>query len=351
MDAMTVGVDLAKDVFEVAVAKAPGRIGERRRLTRKAFDTWLSALPAGTTVVMEACGTAHDWGRRCYARALRPVLLPPQYVRPYVRRDKTDRSDVTALLEAFRAADIHPVPVKSAAQQALQGLHGIRRQWQTARTARINTVRGWLREYGVVLPLGAKVVARQVPALIDDAATPVPALIHPVIHALVTEIRDLEARVKLLDQSLERLAQADPVAQRLQTIPGVGVIIATSLIGTVPHIHAFPRGRQFASWLGLTPRVRASGHRRFVGRISKRGDVYLRTLLTHGARSILVNAQRRARTQRPPLSALHHWGTMLATRRGQNKAASALANKLARIIWAVWRFDRDFVARPSASAA
>jgi len=349
MHATTAAVDLAKDVFEIGVAGTPGRVVDRQRLGRRAFESWLRTLPLGTTVVMEACGTAHHWGRWCYAHGLQPVLLPPQYVRPYVRRDKTDRSDVTALLEAARAADIHPVPVKSPEQQALHVLHGLRRQWQTTRTARINTLRGWLREYGIGLPLGARTVARQVPALLDDPATPVPGLLQETVRGLLAEIRDLETRIKALDQRLACVAAADPVAQRLQTIPGVGVIIATSLISNVTHIHAFKRARHFASWLGLTPRIRASGRRQYLGRISKRGDVYLRTLLTHGARSILVNSQRRARTRQPALTALHQWGTELAARRGQNKAASALANKLARIIWAVWRHDRDFqIRRPLA---
>jgi transposase len=314
----------------------------RQRLTRRKFEAFLRQLPRGTEIVMETCGTAHYWGRQCYAYELQPVLLPAQYVRAYVRRNKTDRSDAAALLEARRCREIHVVPVKSAEQQALHGLHAIRQRWQADRTARINAVRGLLREQGIALPLGAKTVARHVPALIDRDPSPVPALLRPLLTALVAEIGELERRVHELDQSLARVATTDPVAQRLQTIPGIGVVIATSLLSNVPHIHSFRRGRQFASWLGLTPRVYASGRRRSHGGISKKGDVYLRALLTHGARSCLVNAQRRARTHRPPLSPLHEWAARLATSRGQNKATSALANKLARIVWAVWHFDRDF---------
>jgi transposase len=347
MDAMTIAVDLAKDVFEVAGANHSGHVVMRQRLTRAKFEAFLKQLPRGTEVVMETCGTAHYWGRQCHALQLQPVLLPAQYVRAYVRRNKTDRSDAAALLEARRSREIHVVPVKTADQQALHGLHAMRQRWQADRTARINAVRGLLREQGIALPLGAKTVARRVPALMDDATAAIPALLRPVLTALVAEIGELERRVRDLDRTLSQVATTDPVAQRLQTIPGIGVVIATSLLSNVPHIHSFRRGRQFASWLGLTPRVYASGRRQSHGGISKKGDRYLRALLTHGARSFLVNAQRRARTQQPPASRLHAWAVALAARRGQNKATSALANKLARIVWAVWHFDRDFTPPPS----
>jgi transposase len=344
MDATTIAVDLAKDVFEIAGANRAGRIVEHGRLSRRQFERFLATVPAGTEIIMEACGTAHYWGRQCQGHGLAPRLLPAQYVRAYVRRNKSDRADAEALLEAHRCGEIQVVPVKTPEQQALHGLHQVRRQWQSARTARINAIRGLLREQGIPLRLGATTIRRTVPALIDDPARALPPLLCAALRGLLDELRDLERRLHDLDASLTRVAAADPVARRLQTVPGVGVIIATSLISNVPHIHAFRRGRHFASWLGLTPREAASGTRRWRGHISKRGDVYLRTLLTHGARSILVNAQRRARANVSALTALQRWAVDLAARRGQNKAASALANKLARIVWAVWRSDVDFSA-------
>jgi transposase len=352
MDAMTFAVDLAKNVFEVAGANRAGRVVDRRRLTRSQFERFLASVPRGTEVIMEACGTAHYWGRRCQLHGLAPVLLPAQYVRPYVRRNKSDRSDAAALLEARRSGEIPVVPIKTAEQQALYSWHCVRRQWQTARTARINTIRGLLREHGVALCLGAATIRRTVPTLLEDASRGLPGLVRDAVSALLDELRDLESRLQALDTRLTRIAEADPVTRRLQTVPGVGVVIATSLVSRVPHIHAFRRGRHFASWLGLTPREVASGTRCWRGRISKRGDVYVRTLLTHGARSVLVNAQRRARAPRRALSPLQTWVIEVAKRRGQNKAVSALANKLARIIWAVWRSETNFSAdRPSATAA
>jgi transposase len=353
MDATTVAVDLAKDVFEVAVTNRAGRIVDRRRLTRRQFETFIDGLAAGVTVVMEACGTAHYWGRRCQARGAAVRLLPVQYVRPYIRRNKTDRTDTEGMLEAHRCAGIQPVPVKSVDQQTLQALHRVRTQWQTTRTNRINVIRGLLREQGYPVPTGARTVLARVLAVLEDATRPLPGLLQQTVRALVVEVRDLEARVVGLDRELARVARDNAVAARLQQVPGVGVVTATALLGAVAHIHAFRRGREFASWLGLTPRESTTGTRRYLGRISKRGDGYLRCLLTHGARAVLLAAQRTARERPQRLTGLQHWAVTLAARRGHNKAAIALANKLARIIWALWTREADFhspAVQPGAAA-
>ena len=175
MDATTVAVDLAKEVFEVAQANRAYRIIDRKRLTRRQFESFLEGLSAGTEVVMEACGTAHYWGRRCQARGLAVRLNPVQYVRPYVRRNKTDRTDTEAMLEANRCAGVQPVPVKTIEQQALQALHRVRTQWQATRTGRINVMRGLLREQGWPVPAGARTVVRRVAAIVDDPARALPA--------------------------------------------------------------------------------------------------------------------------------------------------------------------------------
>ena len=351
MDATTVAVDLAKDVFEVAIANRASRIVDRRRLTRRQFETFLDGLAAGTTVVMEACGTAHHWGRRGQARGLHVRLLPVQYVRPYVRRNKTDRTDVEGMLEAHRCAGIQAVPVKSVEQQALQALHRARTQWQAARTARINVLRGLLREQGHPMPLGARTVLARVIAVLDTAGDTLPGLLQTLIRTLVDEVRDLEVRVATLDRPLAAVARTHPDAQRLQQVPCIGVVTATAFVGAVSHIHAFLRGRDFASWLGLTPRESTTGMRRYLGRISKRGDGYLRCLLTHGARAVLLAAQRTARDRPHRLTRLQQWAVALAARRGHNKTAIALANKLARILWAVWSRAIDFHSPAAAPAA
>ena len=350
MDATTVAVDLAKDIFEVALANRAGRVIERKRLTRRQFDGFISSLTAGTEVIMEACGTAHYWGRRCQARDLPVRLLPVQYVRPYVRRNKTDRTDTDAMLEAARCGGIQPVPVKTVEQQTLQALHRGRTQWQAARTARINVVRGLLREQGLPVPVGARTVLARVAGILEDADVALPDLLRHTVALVVDEIRGLETRIATIDQQLARVAAEHPVAQRLQQIPGVGVLTATALVGAVNHIHAFRRGREFASWLGLTPRESSTGGRRYLGRISKRGDGYLRCLLTHGARAVLLAAQRTARAAPQRLTRLQQWAMTIAARRGHNKAAIALANKMARIIWAVWHREIDFHAQVAIAA-
>ena len=342
MDATTVAVDLAKDIFEVALANRGGRIFERKRLTRPQFERFIDGLTPGTHVVMEACGTAHYWGRRCQARDLRVRLLPGQYVRPYVRRNKTDRTDTEALLEANRCGGVAPVPVKTVEQQTLQVLHRVRTQWQAARTARINAMRGILREHGFSIGVGAQTALKRIPALLDDATVALPELVRQTVGLVFQEVRELEGRLAGIDHQLARVVREHPVACRLHQIPGVGVITATALVGAVGHIHAFRRGRHFASWLGLTPRESSSGARRHLGGISKRGDVYLRCLLTHGARSVLLRAQRIGRTTPRQATRFHRWAADVARRRGHNKAAIAVANKLARIIWAVWSRDLDF---------
>jgi transposase len=319
-----------------------GRIFERKRLTRPQFERFIDGLIPGTQVVMEACGTAHYWGRRCLARDLCVRLLPGQYVRPYVRRNKTDRTDTEAVLEANRCGGVDAVAVKTVEQQTLQVLHRVRTQWQAARTARINAMRGVLREFGFPIGVGARRALTRIPALLEDATSTLPELVRATVGVVFQEVRDLETRIAMIDKQLAAVVREHAVARRLVQIPGVGIITATALLGAVGHIHGFRRGRQFASWLGLTPRESSSGGRRRLGGISKRGDVYLRCLLTHGARSLLLTAQRKARAAPSQVTRLQQWAVDVAARRGHNKAAIAVANKLARVIWAVWSRDIDF---------
>jgi len=347
MDATTVAVDVAKTVFEVAIANRQWHIVARHRFTRRQFTHFLVTGPS-THVVMEACGTAHYWGRIAQQHGHTVTLLPPAYVRPYVRRNKTDRTDAEALLEATRSGQIPSVPVKSVAQQALVALHRIREQWMATRTARINALRGILREQGVLLPAGAGPALRAIPALLEDTVTALP--LSRMISLIYEEVRQLEASIGALERELRAVADSDPIATRLREIPGIGLLTATALVGTVGHIHAFRRARQFASWLGLTPREYSSGAHRRLGGISKPGDVYLRCLLTHGARAVLHAARRRTKAQEP-LTRLHQWALTVQARRGHNKATIAVANKLGRIIWAVWTRDVEFDPRPALPAA
>jgi len=337
MNHTTIAVDLAKSVFEIAVSEQPGRVSERHRLSREAFGRFFrNRRPA--LVVMEACGSAHHWGRRIRAEGHRVILLPPHVVRPYVTRNKTDRADTKGLLEAYRNEQVRPVPIKSIEQQALCGLHRLRSAWLAARTARINTARGILRELGIIIPLGAKRVVPVLQQLLEDADSGLPDTIRPSLADARDEILRLEQYMHSVELQLRVSARQLPVVGKLQTIPGVGLITATAFAALIGDVSRFPTARHFASYLGLTPRESSSGLRRRLGAISKRGDVYLRTLLTHGARAVIWTAKSREKPDR-----LRTWALKIERTRGHNKAAIALANKLARVVWAVWRRDAEFV--------
>ena len=344
MNATTVGIDLAKSVFEIALADERGHIIERQRLNRARFDRFFVNRPS-CRIVMEACGSAHHHARRLSSQGHDVVLLPAQYARAYVRRNKTDAADAAALIEAARCPDIRPVPIKSVDQQALQQLHRLRSQWMNARKSRINFLRSCLREFGASVPLGAKRAIQAVRDALSGASTVVPTLLHSSLLELLAEIEALEQRCRKIDCDLARLNEGDPVVERLLRIPGVGPLTATALRASVVDIQRFPSGRHFSSWVGLTSREHSSGERRRLGRISKQGDPYLRTLLIHGARAVLLAARSAQRRGSSP-DRLRTWALDLQERRGHNKAAVALANKLARIVWATWRNDRDFCSKP-----
>lgn len=340
MSTVTIAVDLAKHVFEIAVAGRAGTIRERKRLSRLQFEQFWSTR-ARCRVVMEACASAHFWARYLIARGFEVTLLPPHYVRPYRRRNKTDRSDCEALLEADRCAGIHPVSIKSEDQQALVALHRVRSQWQESRTARINAMRGLLHEFGVAAVPGSKRFMNDLHQLLARKQHLLPPRVCRTIGTLWEEVRDLERRIETVERELEEIALEQPVIQALLKVPGIGLLTATALFATVADIHTFKNGRQLACWLGLTPREFSSGGRRRLGRISKQGDPYIRMLLVHGARAAL-NAARRLAAADKPLTQLQSWALHRARESHPNKATVALANKLARIAWAVWYHGRAF---------
>jgi len=337
MASMQIGVDLAKSVFEVAVSAVPGRVSERRRLSRAALTSFFATRPPAE-VLLEACGSAHHWGRELQRLGHRVALLHPRDVARYRTGNKTDRTDAKALLEAGRNEQVRPVPVKSVEQQAVVALHRLRQGYLQTRTARINAVRGHLREFGCVVPVGAQhLVPRAYEALATGA---VPALLRPALETVLEEIRALEAQAEAIRTELTRLAAQMPDAQLLLSVPGIGVLTATALVACVGDCHRFRCGRDLAAYLGLTPREASSGPVRRLGPITKRGNTYVRMLLIHGARAAL-----RAGTVSHAPDDLRTWACALAERKGHNIAAVALANKLARVAWRVWRDQRPFERR------
>jgi transposase len=331
-----IGVDIAKAVFQVAVSDRPGHVSRCERLRRGQFLEFLAQQPAAT-VFMEACGSAHYWARRIQQLGHRVVLLPPHQVRPYVQRNKTDRTDAKGILEASRNEDIRPVPVKTVPQQVLTALHRMRQGWMAERTARLNALRGLLRELGVFIPLGAERVVPALWALIEDADSELPEALRPIYAEACQEIRQIEHRIGQVERQLEALAQQLPAVVYLLSIPGVGLLTATALVAFIGDPRRFPSGRHLASYLGLTPREYSSGLKRYLGRISKHGDGYLRTLLIHGARSLLCHAKTAAHHD-----SLRRWALSVEQRTNHNKAAVAVANKLARTVWAVWTRQQPY---------
>jgi transposase len=241
------------------------------------------------------------------------------------------------MLEAYRNEDIKPVPIKSVDQQILGSLHRLRSAWVAERTAKINTLRGLLRELGFVIPVGANKAVPEAWLYIEDAESGFPEALRKSFARLCQEIRTLDESIRDAEHQLRALTRHVTAAQRLETVPGIGLMTATALLAFVGDVHRFPSGRHLASFLGLTPREFSSGSTRRLGRISKRGDAYLRTLLVHGARATLWHAKKLDAPDR-----LRAWALQLEMTAGHNKAAVALANKMVRIAWAVLKHDRDF---------
>jgi transposase len=321
------GIDLAKQVFHLVGMDAHGTMLVRKRLYRAQMMAFIAQLPP-TLIGMEACGGAHYWARRFREHGHEVRLMAPQFVTPYRKANKNDMRDAEAIAEAMTRPTMRFVPVKSVAQQDLQALHRVRERLMKARTALINETRGLLHEYGIIVPQGAATFRQHVlEKLTTEDAKLTPHSLE-LFRQLLEELAALEARVATYDAQLAQVAQTHPVCQRLMTIPGLGELTATALVAAVSDATQFKNGRQFAAWLGLVPRQHSTGGKSRLLGISKHGDSYLRKLLVHGARSCLrwVGRKRDRRSQ---------WAQSLMERRGWNKAAVALANKNARVAWAL----------------
>jgi transposase len=331
------GIDVAKIVFHVVGMDDSGHVVLRKRLARSELLTFVANVPP-LRIGMEACGSAHYWARcfREYGHDVR--LIAPQLIKAYVKSPKNDARDAEAICEAVTRPTMRFVPIKRVEQQDLQALHRIRERLMKARTALVNEIRGLLGEYGIVLPQSiAKFRALIVEKLEADQAK-LTALSTEVFRHLYDEFLALEKRLAYYDEKLTAMGQAHPECQRLQTIPGIGPVSATALIAAIGDVTQFKNGRQLAAWLGLVPREHSTGGKPRLLGISKRGDRYLRRLLVHGARATLrwVDTKRDGRSQ---------WLRALIARRGKNRAAVALANKNARIVWALLAYNQEYRVR------
>jgi transposase len=331
MQVTTFSIDLAKRKFQVHGYSAHGEKIVVKTLTRDKFLAFFRDRPERSRVVMEACATSHHWARQLRSLGFRPELLPAQHVAALVIGQKNDANDADAIYEAAHRPKIRPVPVKSESQQDLLAIHRVRDRLVKTRTALINQVRGLLAERGVVFDKRTATLKRALPRWLEEAQDPLKTL----IESLLEEWRLLEQRIANLETALKAHYRATPACQRIGAVEGIGVLTATATVASVGDARAFHSGRQFAAWIGLTPRERSSGERRHLGGITKRGDGYLRKLLIHGARSAVRAALRKEDTR-------SRWIKALITRRGMNKAVVALANKNARILYALLSRGEDY---------
>ena len=329
------GIDLAKRSFHLHGVDGDGRQVLSKKLTRARLSEFVANLPP-CTVAMEACGSAHYWARkfRRYEHEVR--LIAPQFVKPFVKSNKNDAADAEAICEAAQRPNMRFVAVKTIEQQDIQAIHRMRSLAVERRTAQINQIRGLLLEYGIEIAKGRPAIQRRLPEILEDADNGLSERFRAELHGLAEELRHLNERVAHYDVQIEAIARSDPQARILMTIPGIGAKGATALlaaIGEDPHL--FKNGRGLAAWIGLVPRQHSTGGRDRLLGISKRGDVYLRNLLIHGARAVLRFVERKE----DPTS---RWATALKVRRHSNVAVVAMANKIARVAYKVMSTGKPY---------
>ena len=326
MKITTVGLDLAKNVFQVHAIDSDGEVLVRKALRRRQMIPFFNKLEP-CLVGMEACATSHFWAQTLSGLGHEVKLMPPAYVKPYVKRGKTDPGDAEAICEAVTRPTMRFVSVKSPEQQSALAIHRTRDLLIRQRTQLVNMIRAQLAEFGIALAKGIQHALRLVEQLVDGEALDIPSLANKVLIALAQQVHGLQARIQDLDKMLMTWFRGNEVARRLETIPGVGIITASALAATVTDPHQFTSARQFAAWLGLTPRANSSGGKERLGRISKMGDQYLRRLLVNG-----MTSQLRWARQHPDT---HPWVGGLLRRKPPKLVAVAMANKAARVAWAV----------------
>ena len=323
-DITTIGLDLAKSVFQVHAVDAMGSVVMRKRLRRSQVLAFFAEIPP-CLIGLEACATAHYWARELIALGHEARLMPPNYVKAYVKRNKHDVADAEAICEAVRRPSMRFVPIKTAEQQSALMMHRARDLLVRQRTMLVNALRGHLAEFGLIEAQGLHKVAKLIAIVTDENDGRVPYIARQVLQVMINHIEDIQVRIVGLEKQLLAWHKSNPVSQRLATIPGIGPIIATAIAATVADPNTFRSGREFA-WLGLVPRQNSTGGKARLGGISKRGDSYLRRLLVNSAHTVLL-CSKQAKTD--------PWLTSLLTRKPRLVAAVALANKTARLVWAL----------------
>ena len=335
------GLDIAKQVFQVHCVDDHGHVLLRKTLARSKVRSFFATLTP-CLVGIEACGSAHYWGRELRKHGHNVQLMAAHFVGAYRKSGKNDANDAEAICEAVGRPNMRFVPLKSEEQQAVLMVHRGRELMVASRTAQVNQIRGLLAEFGLVVPVGVARLRRQLPQILENAENGLPALARQTLAALFEQFHFFDNRIDYYDQQILDLARQSESAQRLMAIEGVGPVTATAMVASVGDARVFSGARQFAAWLGLTPRQYSSGGRSRLGQMTKRGDCYLRKLLVHGAHSLMRHVDRRTDSKSV-------WAKELKTRRHHNVAAVAFAAKQARTIWAL--LAHGTVYRPAAAAA
>jgi transposase len=323
----TLGIDLSKLSFQLHGVDDSGHCVLRKKLSRAKLLAFIANLPP-CLIAIEACGGAHHWYRQFTALGHRVRVIAPQFVKPFVKANKNDAADAEAICEAAQRPNMRFVPAKSVAQQDIQSVHRVRSQAVARRTAQGNQIRGLLMEYGIIVPKGIGNIRKAIPMILEDAENGLTVLFRALLNDLYDEMVHLDERIQGLERKLASLAAQNVDCQRLLTIPGIGPLSATALVAAIGDISVFKSGRELAAWLGLVPRQHSTGGKPTLLGISKRGDSYLRTLLIHGGRAVVRLAHKYDDRR-------NRWMGELVQRRGKNISAVAVANKNARIAWAV----------------
>jgi transposase len=328
------GIDIGKIVFHLIGLSKDGKIVAKRRFTRKQLIVHTVNMPA-CLIGMEACPGAHYLARVLRAQGHEVKLMPAEYVRPFVKSNKNDYIDAEAIAEAVQRPTMRFVPIKSEAQLDLQALHRVRDRWMGRRTAVINQIRAFLLEHGITIAVGPAHLKRQIPSILEDADN----LLSPRMRALLVELRDewekLEMQIEEIDREFSQAVKKEENSRRLLTIPGIGPLTATALTAAIGNATAFHKSRDLAAWLGLVPRQHSTGGKSRLLGISKRGNPYLRRLFIHGGRAVVARAKRENHT-------FGNWLNQLEARSPRNAVVVAMANKLARIAWAVLTRGQDY---------
>ena len=340
MKITTIGIDLAKTVFQVHGVDERGKAVLRKQLKRKDVASVFANLEP-CLIGMEACGSAHYWARKLAELGHSVRLMAPQFVKPYVKTNKSDRNDAEAICEAVARPNMRFVPVKTADMQAVLSVHRARQGFVKARTAQANQIRGLLAEFGIVIPKGIGHIAKRLPEILEEGENALPGMMRELIARLGEQLKALDQQVGELERQIKLWHRDNEQSRKLEEIAGIGPITASAFVATVGDAKSFKNARQVPAWLGMVPRQHSTGGKASLGRISKRGDVYLRTLLIHGARSVIAQLERKP-------DQADGWLKKLLARRNKNIAAVALAAKNARIAWALLAhersYERDYVA-------